>query len=173
MSKTKLVQQVIQRVLSRSLVKRVANQHLKKKGFFAPEQIGQESHGALIHEPDENYMEKNFSGQVFRELSDKQEDGSLNNGVADDGERNPQEGRLGERVAKIYLEKQASNYDNYMNLEHFAESFGLRVDTDLSQEAVVYVPKSKYSKSQVKSLSAKYDVNLREWESLPEYWIVE
>lgn len=86
--------------MSNRLTKELTNKYLAKKGFFAPEQVGYESDGALEYDQDEaSYMSPNFSAQIFRELSDRQEAGELSDGQIIDAQREPQAGRQGERVA--------------------------------------------------------------------------
>ena len=68
----------------------------KKKADFDPENVGAESDGPLKSESDEAaYMEPNFSAQIFRELSDRQEAGQLSDGKGITEQRDPQPGRKG------------------------------------------------------------------------------
>ena len=84
----------------RKLAKRVASIYLENKGFFPPELIGAESDGSLLYESDEEYMKPNFSAQIFRELSDRQQAGELSDGQPITEQREPQSGRKGDRVAQ-------------------------------------------------------------------------
>ena len=82
------------------LTRELTQKYLAKKGFFPPEQVGYESDGALEYDQEEaSYMGPNFSAQIFRELSDRQEAGELSDGQVIDAQREPQPGRQGERVA--------------------------------------------------------------------------
>lgn len=87
--------------MSKKLVQRVASIYLTNKGYFPPELVGAETDGALEYDQDEeSYMHPNFSAQIYRELSDRQEAGELSNGQIIDAQRDPQEGRKGDRVAQ-------------------------------------------------------------------------
>lgn len=85
----------------RKSIERVASIYLENKGFFPPELIGAESDGALLYESDEEYMKPNFSAQIFRELSDRQVAGELSDGQIIDAQREPQDGRKGDRIANL------------------------------------------------------------------------
>lgn len=57
---------------------------LKEGQDFPPEEIGEVEPGPLVDEPDEPYMEGEFTQQEFTELSDLQESGALEDAVADE-----------------------------------------------------------------------------------------
>ena len=96
--------------MSKKLVQRVASAYLTNKGFFPPELVGAETDGALEYDQDEeSYMHPNFSAQIFRELSDRQEAGELSDGQIIDAQRDPQGGRKGDRVAQRVALKHLRN----------------------------------------------------------------
>ena len=58
------------------MIKKLTQRYIKAN--FPPELVGAESGGALLCNPDEeSYMGPNFSAQIFRELSDRQNAGQL------------------------------------------------------------------------------------------------
>jgi len=80
------------------MIKKLTQRYIKAN--FPPELVGAESGGALLCNPDEeSYMGPNFSAQIFRELSDRQNAGQLSDGQIVPEQRNPEAGRKGERVA--------------------------------------------------------------------------
>ena len=96
--------------MSKKLVQRVASAYLTNKGFFPPELVGAESDGSLLYESDEeSYMKPNFSAQIFRELSDRQQAGELSDGQPIPEQRDPQGGRKGDRVAQRVALKHLRN----------------------------------------------------------------
>jgi hypothetical protein len=92
------------------LIERVASAYLTNKGYFPPELLGSETDGALEYDQDEeSYMHPNFSAQIYRELSDRQESGELSDGQPITEQRDPQEGRKGDRIAQRIALKHLRN----------------------------------------------------------------
>ena len=85
-----------------------------RKGAFDPEQIGAESHGALRNEKDEPYMNTNFSGQIFRELADRQNAGQLSDGKPIPDQRDPDPGRKGIKANTKTADLRLSSKDKFV-----------------------------------------------------------
>lgn len=92
------------------LIEKIASAYLTNKGFFPPELVGAEKDGALEYDQDEeSYMHPNFSAQIYRELSDRQESGELSDGQPITEQREPQGGRKGDRIAQRVALKHLRN----------------------------------------------------------------
>ena len=92
------------------LIEKIASAYLTNKGFFPPELVGAETDGALEYDQDEeSYMHPNFSAQIYRELSDRQESGELSDGQPITEQREPQGGRKGDRIAQRVALKHLRN----------------------------------------------------------------